>query len=92
MPSKPPSRREILSQAPMAAIGGVMAASVVDRLAQMAIAQEAVPDNPLQSNKKIRIGVVGGGFGRGFSLHGNPQCIFHSGSALGQRSAQGPSR
>lgn len=82
MSAKPPSRREILGQVSMAAIGGVLGASAVDRLAGMAVAEEAVPDNPLQSDKKIRVGVVGGGFGRAFQWHEHPNCIVHAVSDL----------
>ncbi len=42
----------------------------------------SVPDNPLQSNRKIRIGVVGGGFGCSFQWHEHPNCIVEAVSDL----------
>ena len=42
----------------------------------------SVPDNPLQSDRKIRIGVVGGGFGCSFQWHEHPNCIVYAVSDL----------
>ncbi len=42
----------------------------------------SVPDNPLQSDRKIRIGVVGGGFGCSFQWHEHPNCTVYAVSDL----------
>lgn len=39
-------------------------------------------DSPLRSDRRIRIGVVGGGFGRSFQWHEHPNCIVHAVSDL----------
>jgi len=41
-----------------------------------------VPDFPLESNRKIRIGVVGGGFGCAFQWHEDPNCTVQAVSDL----------
>ena len=41
-----------------------------------------LPDNPVQSDRKIRIGVVGGGFGCSFQWHEHPNCIVQAVSDL----------
>lgn len=41
-----------------------------------------IPDNPLQSNRKIKIGIVGGGFGASFYWHEHPNCIVYAVSDL----------
>lgn len=46
------------------------------------VAFSDVPDNPLQSDRKIKIGIVGGGFGASFYWHEHPNCIVHAVSDL----------
>jgi len=38
-------------------------------------AQAKLDQSQTEPNKKVRIGIVGGGFGRGFQFHEHPQCI-----------------
>ena len=68
------SRREMLKSTPIATVSGTLAAGLVAKLGSTVQAQENVPDNPLESDRKIRIGVVGGGFGRSFQWHEHPNC------------------
>jgi len=76
MDSSQMTRRDVLEKTPVAAVAGVLASS----MARPAAAE--VPDNPLKSDRKIRIGVVGGGFGRSFQWHEDPNCIVHAVSDL----------
>ncbi len=57
-----------------------IAASVQRVLAEPAA--ESVPDNPLRSERKIRVGIVGGGFGSGFHWHEHPNCTVQAVSDL----------
>jgi predicted dehydrogenase len=41
-----------------------------------------VPDNPLASDRKIKVGIVGGGFGLYFQFHEHPNCIVQAVSDL----------
>ena len=41
-----------------------------------------IPYDPLQSDRKIRIGVVGGGFGAAFQWHEHPNCTVYAVSDL----------
>lgn len=74
------TRREMLGKAPAAAMAAPLAAGMVSSLATPAEAE--VPDNPLKSDRKIRIGIVGGGFGCSFQWHEDPNCIVHAVSDL----------
>ena len=64
--------------------GGVaLAASLTGvRPAQSPADETDVPNNPLKSDRKIRMGIVGGGFGSSFQWHEHPNCIVHAVSDL----------
>jgi len=52
-------------------------------LAQRGAAAKAVGrPAPLNSNRKIRVAVIGGGFGADFSFHEHPNCILAAVSDL----------
>lgn len=74
------SRRHFLTRAGQAAV----AASVTASWAVRVSAQPAddPPDNPLPSDRTIRIGVVGGGFGASFHWDEHPNCIVQAVSDL----------
>ena len=80
------SRRGFLGQAGAA----VLAASLTDRGTRASAAESEIklldktelPDNPLATDRKIRIGIVGGGFGATFQFHEHPNCIVHAVSDL----------
>lgn len=74
------SRRGFLKQAGIGALAIGAAASIERVLAEPAA--EDIPDNPLQSDRKIRIGVVGGHFGSTFNWHEHPNCIVQAVSDL----------
>ncbi len=66
--STPPSRREFLDVARAAALIGSLAASL--------------PAAELKSDRKLRVGVVGGGFGASFQWHLDPNCVVEAVSDL----------
>jgi predicted dehydrogenase len=68
------SRRSFMKQTGSTAL----AASVVYE----PVLQADVPDNPLQSDRQIKMGIVGGGFGTSFQWHEHPNCIVHAVSDL----------
>jgi len=80
------SRRGFLGKAGQAAL----AASLAGGLSRPGSAEEKqaseemkdVPDNPLKSDRKIRVGIVGGGFGSTFQFHEHPNCIVQAVSDL----------
>ncbi len=74
------TRRDILAKGSKTALGGALAGGALAALAEPAPAE--APDNPLPSDRKIRIGVVGGGFGASFQWHEDPNCIVHAVSDL----------
>ena len=79
------SRRGFLGQAGAAALaaslaGGVMKASAAEEI-KLSDKTE-VPDNPLATDRKVKIGIVGGGFGTSFYYHEHPNCIVHAVSDL----------
>ncbi len=76
------SRREMLRKTSAVALCTPLAAGLVEKLAHAAPPAQKVPDYPLKSDRKIRIGVVGGGFGRGFQWHEDPNCTVHAVSDL----------
>jgi len=82
MDSKRLSRREMLHQTSAIARCTPLAGALVEKLAHATAATQDVPDYPLKSERKIRIGVVGGGFGRDFQWHEDPNCVVHAVSDL----------
>jgi predicted dehydrogenase len=76
------SRREMLQKTSAVALCTPLATGLVERLAATAAAAQEVGDYPLKSDRKIRIGVVGGGFGAAFQWHEDPNCIVHAVSDL----------
>ncbi len=70
------SRRRFLERTGQATLAASLAG-----VASAASASEA-PDPPVKSDRKIRIGVVGGGFGRSFHWHQDPNCIVQAVSDL----------
>ena len=73
------ARRSFLEKMGM----GVVAAGATNALAQLALAADAPTAEWKQtSDRKIRIGVVGGGFGCGFQWHNHPNCIVEAVSDL----------
>lgn len=73
------TRRTMLAQAG----GAALAASLAGRgLPAFAAEPAEVPDNPLRSDHKIRVGIVGGRFGSTFHFHEHPNCIVHAVSDL----------
>jgi predicted dehydrogenase len=73
------SRREMLQKTTAVAFCSPLAAGLIADLAQT---PQDAPDYPLKSDRKIRIGVVGGGFGRDFQWHEDPNCIVEAVSDL----------
>lgn len=67
------NRRKFIKKAGVAAAGLTV-------LPHFALAN--VPDNPLQSDRKIKIGIVGGGFGASFYWHEDPNCTVYAVSDL----------
>jgi predicted dehydrogenase len=83
MDSKGFSRRDILEKAPAAAIGLTSAAALLQAFTDKVTAAALdAPDDPLQSDRKVKVGIVGGGFGRSFQFHLDPNCIVHAVSDL----------
>jgi len=70
------SRRRFLEKTGQATLAASLAG-----VASSASAADA-PDPPVKSDRKIRIGVVGGGFGCGFHWHEDPHCIVQAVSDL----------
>jgi len=66
------SRRSFISKTSQA----VMAGTAIGTSASLAAGK------PLQSDRKIKIGIVGGGFGCAFQWHEDPNCIVHAVSDL----------
>ncbi len=62
---------------------GAIAAGAAGALARVAIAADAPkPEWQQTSDRKIRIGVVGGGFGAAFQWHNHPNCVVEAVSDL----------
>lgn len=61
-----PTRRDVLRKAPAAALGAAAASSLLPDQARAA---------PAPDERKIRIAVVGGGFGNSFHWHEDPGCV-----------------
>ncbi len=79
------SRRRFLEKSGGSALAASLAASLGGALPAASRGAETeadVPDNPLQSDRKIRMGIVGGGFGLSFQWHEHPNCIVHAVSDL----------
>jgi len=77
------SRRGFLSTTGANALGAVAACGVVEFLSGRAAAAEAKPSSWQKlSDRKIRIGVVGGGFGSAFQWHRHPNCTVEAVSDL----------
>jgi predicted dehydrogenase len=74
------TRRDVLAQAPKAAVAGAVASGLVSGMAGQA--QAAPADSPLKSDRKIRVGIVGGGFGASFQWHEDPNCTVQAVSDL----------
>jgi len=66
------SRRSFIAKTSRAAVAGTI-------IGTQAAASAA---KPLQSDRKIKIGIVGGGFGAGFHWHEHPNCTVHAVSDL----------
>ena len=75
------SRRGFLRSAGTTAFVTGTAASLVSR-SLAAGASAAKHQEPLDPAKKIRMGIVGGGFGASFQWHLDPNCIVHAVSDL----------
>ncbi|MDI6829584.1 MAG: twin-arginine translocation signal domain-containing protein, partial [Armatimonadota bacterium] len=71
------SRRKFLRQAGMALAGAVFATKAVKSRAE-----EVQEKRMGKASKKVRIGVVGGGFGAAFHWHRHPNCIVEAVSDL----------
>ncbi len=71
------SRRKFLRQTGMALAGAMFAANMVK-----SHAEEVQEKKMGKSSKKVRIGVVGGGFGAAFHWHRHPNCIVEAVSDL----------
>jgi len=74
------TRRDVLKTAPAVVMPASLGAGLLTGLNR--VVQAEVPDNPLRSDRKIRVGVVGGGFGCSFQWHEHPNCIVHAVSDL----------
>lgn len=72
----PLSRRGFLEKSGQATLTASLAGMV-----SLTSAADA-PDPPIKSDRKIRVGVVGGGFGAGFHWHEDPNCIVQAVSDL----------
>jgi predicted dehydrogenase len=75
------SRREVLKKS-TAAVAAPVAAGFLAGVETTLAAPENVADHPLASDRKIRMGIVGGGFGSSFQWHEDPNCIVHAVSDL----------
>jgi len=75
------SRRHFLETAGGAVLASSLPGAFSDS-SSAAAAQVDIPDNPLQSDRKIRMGIVGGGFGSAFQWQEDPNCIVHAVSDL----------
>jgi predicted dehydrogenase len=73
------SRRAFLRHAGETGLAATLAGTISPALAAET---SDGPDNPLPSDRKIRVGVVGGGFGANFQWHEHPNCIVHAVSDL----------
>src|SRR5688500_7862858 len=86
MPSSQPtpSRRAMLSTAART----IAAASAAGVIVNAAFAEPAsnltslVPEWQQKSDRKVRLGVVGGNFGASFPWHRHPNCVVHAVSDL----------
>src|SRR5438046_2749012 len=67
------SRRDFLGDVGKLAIAAGTGATAVGKGHNVTAASQ--PSSDSQSDKKIRIGVVGGGFGSAFYWHLHPQCV-----------------
>ncbi|MBN1344471.1 MAG: Gfo/Idh/MocA family oxidoreductase [Phycisphaerae bacterium] len=74
------TRRDVLAQAPKAAVAGALASGLVSGMSGQARAE--ADDSPLKSDRKIRVGIVGGGFGASFQWHEDPNCTVRAVSDL----------
>ncbi|MFQ6034353.1 MAG: Gfo/Idh/MocA family protein [Sedimentisphaerales bacterium] len=76
------SRRDFLEKAG----AGMLLAGTSAAMAAPLLAADATPEpgtyKPLDSAKKVRVGVVGGGFGASFQWHLHPNCIVQAVSDL----------
>ena len=72
-------RRAFLEKMGAGTLGAVSAASIAE--CALAAAEEK-KEWEQTSDRKIRIGVVGGGFGAGFQWHQHPNCIVEAVSDL----------
>lgn len=79
------TRRGLLGQAGAAVLAMPLAAEVMRASAAEGVKlsdKTEVPDNPLGTDRKVRVGIVGGGFGTSFQYHEHPNCIVHAVSDL----------
>ena len=67
------SRRAFLDKTGSAVLAGALVAEA---------AKAAAADPPLDPDRKIKMGIVGGGFGSSFQWHEDPNCIVHAVSDL----------
>jgi len=79
MSSSPVSRRDFLLAAGTVALGASLAPAVV---AQPSKAADVGAASEPPSDRKIRMGIVGGGFGAAFHWHQDPNCIVEAVSDL----------
>jgi len=79
VPDKHPTRREVLARIPTAAVASSLGGVTTEW--RRAAAAEA-PDPPMRSDRKVRIGVVGGGFGSAFHWHEHPNAVVEAVSDL----------
>ena len=64
------SRRRLLQSTGAAALASSVSGLAMNE--SRGAPEEGVPDNPIRSDRKIRVGVVGGGFGASFHWHEHP--------------------
>ncbi len=75
------TRRQVLKRVPRTAAVGALAGGLASASGTDA-AEKSAADNPLKSDRKIRVGIVGGGFGASFQWHEDPNCVVHAVSDL----------
>ena len=75
-------RREFLQGTSRGVLLAGTSATLAGQLLSASVGAETQDDSPLDPSRKIRVGIVGGGFGASFHWHLHPNCIVHAVSDL----------